>query len=316
MEDGRTKATSTSTKAPNFLIVGAAKSGTTALWHYLRQHPEVYTSPRKHTRFFAFEVESPTFRGPGPENPSVPYAIADLRDYHALFEGVTKETAIGEASHSYLYQPKAPGRIFSYAPDMKLIAVLRNPAERAFSHYRQMVRDGREPVADFELALKEEEARVNEGWWPDFHYVRIGLYHDQIKRYLDLFGRDQMRIYLYEDLCSDPLKVVGDIFRFLDVDDAFVPEAKVRYNASGIAKNKALHLSLQKLRRTKSVVERIVPERQFRRLLRAGSALHNRNLVSARLSPEARKRVTDEYFREDTLKLQQLVQRELSAWLV
>jgi len=273
-------------------------------------------SPRKHTRFFAFDVESPTFQGLAPKNPSVPYAIVDIEDYHALFEKVTKETAIGEASHSYLYQPKAPGRIFSYAPYMKLIAILRSPAERAFSHYSQMVRDGREPIASFELALKEEEARVREGWWPDFHYVQIGLYHDQIKRYYDLFDPDQIKVYLYEDLTSDPLGVVRDIFRFLDVDDAFVPEANVRYNASGIPKNRALHLSLQKLRRTRSVVERIVPERQFRRLLRVGSALHNRNLEKPRLLPEARKRVIDEYFREDTLKLQPLLERDLSAWLV
>jgi len=272
-------------------------------------------SPRKHTRFFAFEVEEPSFRGPAPQNPSVPYAVADVDAYHALFAGVTSETAIGEASHSYLYRPQAPARIRAYARGMKLIAILRDPAERAYSHYRQMVRDGREPVAKFVQALKEEGARIRDHWWPDFHYVQIGLYQNQVKRYYDLFGRDQLKIYLYEDLQHDPSGVLQDMFRFLDVKEAFVPETSLRYNASGVPKNRALHLSLEKLRRARPFIAQVVPERQFRRLLRIGSYLHNRNLVKSQLSPEVREKVIDEYFREDILNLQHLMQRDLSAWL-
>jgi hypothetical protein len=315
LRDSQTTVASPTTARPNFLVIGAAKSGTTALWHNLKQHPRIYMSPRKHTRYFSFDHENPRFRGPGPKNPTVPYSISDIGAYQALFDGVMNETAIGEASHSYLYRPEAAGRIKEYAPNMKLIAILRNPAERAFSHYRQMVRDGREPIADFELALEEEAARLQEGWWPDFHYVQIGLYHDQLERYFDLFERDQIKVYLYEDMNTDPLGTVRDMYRFLEVDENFVPEANVRYNASGIPKNKALHLSLQKLRRAKRVVKHIVPERQFRSLLRVGSALHNRNLVNPRLSPEVRKRVTEQYFREDTLNLQKLLRRDLSSWV-
>jgi hypothetical protein len=196
-------------------------------------------SPRKHTRYFAFDTESPGFSGPGPKNPSVPYAVANIEDYHALFDGVTNETAIGEASHSYLYSPEAPGRIREYAPDMKFVAILRNPAERAFSHYRQMVRDGREVITDFERALEAEETRIRDYWWPDFHYVQIGLYHAQLRRYYDLFERDQIKIFLYEDWNSNPFGVMRDIFEFLGVNDSFVPEMTVRYNASGIPRNRA-----------------------------------------------------------------------------
>lgn len=312
----------TSVKSPNFLIIGAAKSGTTAIWHYLKQHPEVYMAPTKHTRFFAFESEEPDFRGPPPpmrgpaaKNSTVPYAITDVDAYHALFDAVASETAIGEASHSYLYQPLAARRIHDYAPDMKLIAILRNPAERAFSHYRQMVRDGREPITEFTRALAEEEERVRDLWWPDFHYVRIGLYHEQLARYFDLFGRDQVKVYLYEDLNSSPYAVLEDIFRFLGVDDGFVPETTARYNASGVPRSKVLHYSLQNLRRFRPFVERLLPDKQHRRLLRVGSNLHNRNLANARLAPEVRKRVIDEYFRRDVLELQSLIRRDLSAWL-
>ena len=322
MEDSRSIATESSVKVPNFLIIGAAKSGTTAVWHYLRQHPEIYMSPTKHTRFFAFEVEDPSFRGPAPtmrgpsgRNHNVPYAITDIDAYHALFEGATNEVAIGEASHSYLYQPRAARRIRDYAPDMKLIAVRRNPAERAFSHYRQMVRDGREPIADFTQALIAEEARIRNDWWPDFHYIQTGLYHEQLRRYFDLFERDQLKIYLYEDLNSDPSGVSQDIFRFLGVNESFTLQAAARYNASGRPRSKALHLILQKLRRTVPVAERLLPEEQYRRLLRVGSSLHNRNLTKVRLSPEVRRRTIDEYFEEDILKLQALIQRDLSSWL-
>lgn len=319
MREVRTAVSDTSSKTPNFLIIGAAKSGTTALWHYLRQHPQIYMSPRKHTRFFAYEVEDPGFRGPGSENPSlhytVPYAIADADSYHALFAGVTGETAIGEASHSYLYGPRAAERIRDYAPDMKLIAILRNPAERAFSHYRQMIRDGREPIDDFVRALEQEEARIKDHWWPDFHYVQVGLYHEQLERYFERFERDYLKVYLYEDLKADPSGVLRDIFRFLGVNHGFVPNANIRYNASGVPKSESLHLLLQKLRQIRPVVERLVPESQYAHLLRIGSNLHNRNLTKPRLHPEVRKRVTDMYFREEILKLQHLMRRDLSTWL-
>lgn len=322
LRDGKPTTAATVVKKPNFVIIGAAKSGTTAVWHYLKQHPKIYMSPLKHTRFFAFEVENPGFIGPPPkqrgptaQNPGMPYAITDIDVYHALFDGVRDEVAVGEASHSYLYQPRAAERIRGYAPGMKLIAILRNPADRAFSHYRQMVRDGREPIDDFVRALDEEGARVRDNWWPDFHYVQIGLYHAQLQRYFDLFRRDQIKIYLYEDLNSNPSGVLQDVFRFLGVDDTFVPEATVRYNASGIPKNETLHLILQKLRRFRPVAQRVVPETQYRHLLSLGSNLHNRNLTKPRLSPELRKRVIAEYFREDILELQRLIQRDLSAWL-
>ena len=302
-------------KRPNFLIVGTAKSGSTALWHYLGQHPQVYMSPRKHTRYFSFQVANPGFHGPRLEGESVPYAMTDIDAYHALFADATSQTAIGEASHSYLYRPDAPERILRYDPSMKLIAVLRNPAERAHSHYRQMVRDGREPFDDFVSALEAEELRIRDEWWPDFHYVQIGLYYAQLRRYFDLFDHRQIKIYLYEDLTSEPRAVLQDIFRFLDVDSAFVPEIALRYNASGIPRNKVVHSTLQRLRRLRPIVERALSEQQSRRLLRLGSTLHNRNLTKSLLLPEVRRRVTDQYFRDDIVRLQSLIRRDLSSWL-
>jgi hypothetical protein len=145
--------------------------------------------------------------------------------------------------------------------------------------------------------------------------VQIGLYHEQLKRYFELFEGDQLKVYLYEDFSSDPYGVLRDIFGFLGVDGTFVPQTPVKYNVSGIPKNRALHSFLQKARRARPAVEWLVPKSQVQRLLRLGANLHNRNLTKARLSPEVRRRVTDEYFREDILKLQGLIRRDLSAWL-
>ena len=311
---GQVSFVSTATR-PNFLIIGAAKSGTTALWHYLNQHPQIYMSPRKHTRFFAFRDENPRFNGPGPKNPSHPYAVADVNDYHALFDGATDETAVGEASHSYLHRPEAPARIRQYAPRMKLIAVLRNPAERAYSHYRQMIRDGREPLDDFTLALEAEAARIRDGWWPDFHYVQVGLYYMQLRRYFDLFERNQIRIYLYEDFTVDQTGVLRDIFDFLNVDSVFYPEVAIRYNASGVPRNEAVHTTLQTLRLIKPVAERYLTKGWYQYLLRVGSNIHNNNLLKPQLSSDVRRRVINDHFREDILNLQDLILRDLSAWL-
>ena len=129
---------------PNFLIIGAMKSGTTALYYYLEQHPQVYMSPVKEPNFFCSE-----------ENSDGDFATR-LGAYQDLFRDVSGEKAIGEASHCYLYEPEAAARIQEYITDAKLIAVLRDPVDRAYSHFLHMVRNGSEPLTDFALALREE----------------------------------------------------------------------------------------------------------------------------------------------------------------
>jgi Sulfotransferase family len=305
----------TSIKSPNFLVIGGAKSGTSALWHYLKQHPQVYVVPRKHTRFFAYDVEYPDFRGPAPRDPGTPYSVVNAQDYHALFDGVTSEKAIGEVSWTYLYRPEAPGRIKEYAPHIKLIAVLRHPTDRAYSHYMQNVKAGREQIPDFIQALEAEEVRVRDGWWPEFHYVQVGLYAAQLMRYIELFDCDQIRVYLHEDFEADPSRFLRDVLQFLDVEDSFTPEAFTRYNSAATPKNKALHVFLQSMKAIRPAVEQFIPKEQRQRVVRIGSSLHKRNLVRPELSQRLRKRVTEEYFRDDILRTQDLLGRDLTSWL-
>ena len=200
---------------PNFLIIGAMKSGTTALYYYLEQHPDIYMSPVKEPNFFSSQ-----------EQENAADAVTHIGTYQHLFRGGSGKKAIGEASHSYLYEPGAAAEIRRYIPEARLIAILRNPIDRAYSHFLHMVQTGTEPLDDFEQALREEEVGIHkERTFQD--YIGRGLYYDQLERYFGTFPREQVRVYLYEDLSDAPISTVQDAFRFLKVDDSFVPDVSL-----------------------------------------------------------------------------------------
>jgi hypothetical protein len=304
---------------PNFLVIGAGKSGTTSLYHYLRQHPDVFMSPVKEPNFFAAEGGKISYTGPNGETmsrPANPGAVTDMEDYRALFAGVSGEKAVGEATPQYLYAPEAPARIKRYVPDAKLVAVLRNPVERAYSAFLHRTRLGREPLTDFSEALREEEKRMREGWGLSFHYKNKGFYYAQLSRYIDLFGPERIRVYLYEDLKADPAGVSQDIFRFLEVDDAFVPDASVSYNTAGVPKS-GIVSALVKRAGPAIFLRKRLPLRIRRRLPQMGVGGRLKGLAFAQPPPlpaEAREELIREY-REDVLKLQVLIGRDLSGWL-
>lgn len=304
---------------PNFLVIGAAKCGTTALYHYLVQHPEIYMSPHKEPMFFALAGEKPDFRGPADARGINRCRFTDFDSYRELFRGVSGEKAVGEASTLYVYSPKAPERISRHVPDAKLIAVLRNPVDRAYSAFLFMLRDSREPLSNFERALAEEERRIAENWGPEYHYRRGGFYHSQLKRYYDRFEREQIKVYLYDELNSDPEGVVRDMFRFLDVDDAFEPDMSSRHNVSGIPQSRvlqSLYLWLRRSSPAKSALKALIPEKPRRRMYRLVlNGVQRRNLAKAPpLSPEMRQELIEAY-REDVLDLQDLIGKDLSGWL-
>jgi hypothetical protein len=296
---------------PNFLVIGAGKSGTTSLYHYLSQHPEVYMSPMKEPKFFCFEGEKPTFQGPGDDEEINRKCVTTIDAYKALFEGVADEKAVGEASSMYLYYPRTPERIRRHVPDARLIAVLRNPVERAYSSYLHCVRDRGEPLGDFAEALCEEEERIDEGWGPLWHYKTVGFYFDQLRRYFDTFDRCQIRIYLYEDLNTDAGGVLRDIFDFLDVDDSYAPDISLKHNVSGVPRSRVLHALLNKPNPIKTVLKPLVPVGPRRAL---NHRITGRNLLRPRLAPEVRRRLVEAYS-EDVTKVQDLIQRDLSKWL-
>lgn len=291
---------------PNFIIVGAAKCGTTSLCHYLAQHPQIFISPNKEPRFFAPEFYTKYANGPirrGSLRPEMSW-----QEYQDLFKDVKKETAIGEASTEYLFLPQVPSRIKSTLPDVKLIAILRDPSERAFSAYCYQLRDGCENLS-FAEALADEARRTQESWRPGWLYQQVGLYFEQLSRYKSLFGTQQLKVYFYEELAREPIKTLQDMFNFLKVSPDFIPDL-TRKNVSAVPKSLLLNQLLSD-RSPVSDLKSYFPKQMqpFFQYIKQKNRSSKPNLPN-----EIRKQLVDSY-KEDILKLQNLVDKDLSDWM-
>lgn len=298
-------------KIPNFLIIGAAKAGTTSLYYYLKQHPDIYMSELKEPHFFSFEGETLRFRRAGNQpDPINQMAITDWASYCALFEGVTTEKRIGEASPSYLHTPKAAAGIKARIPDVKLIAILRHPAERAYSgflgQYLNGVQKGVPYLSNFADAVHSEEKFERENWTPIFFYKKLGFYYEQLQHYYGLFQREQIHICFNEDLQRQPTETLRGIFRFLEIDDTFVPDTSMKAGTSGVPKNQFLYRFL-KQKSVKSILKPLIPKG-------FGQKFEKAMLNKPKLSPDMRQELIGVYH-DDILKLQDLLQKDLSAWL-
>lgn len=297
---------------PNFFVVGAQKAGTTSLYYYLKQHPEVYMSPVKEPFFFDHqlnprgEVVEHRFKGPGRRQVVPRYA--NTKEYEALFARAKDEKAVGEASPVYIYAPGTAGRIKEYVPEARVIALLRNPADRAYSAFLYARRLGREPLRDFGEALRKEEERIRDNWHYAFHYRKRGFYYPQLERYYNLFERERIGVWLYEDLKADPLGVVQSVFRFLGVDDAFAPDTSLRHNPARVPRSEAARFVLKAM--TLPGVGKALSHAPKARRLVQGRVLTE----PPPLDPETRRGLIEGY-REDMGTLEKLIGRELSLWL-
>jgi len=296
---------------PNFLIIGAGSSGTTSLYHYLKQHPDIFMSPIKEPRFFYLEGEQLNFRGPGDQQ-IIRSSVTNPEDYQKLFEGVTNETATGEASPIYLNSARASERIRHYLPEAKLIAILRNPVDRAYTNFLNKVQQGREPFTDFREALQEEEKRIRANWMNSWHYVQRGFYHTQLRRYFDRFPRDQIKIYLFEELVADPVNLLQDIFRFLGVKEDFIPDVSLKHNVSKTPKFRTLYAMLKKRNRFTATAGSLFGKERLRSLV---TKVLRFNFCKPRVLPKEVRKQLIEVYREEILKLQDLINRDLSKWL-
>jgi hypothetical protein len=297
-------------RLPTFLIIGAPKAGTTSFFDYLTQHPDVYGTPFKDPMFFSYDPDAPAPRG---IPPSWDRSVTDLSAYMELFSGARHERALGEASTNYIHDERAPSAIKRYVPNARIIAILRDPTERAYSSFLHLRREGVEPIEDFAEAVAAEPQRRRDGWAPFFHYVGVGHYTKQLQRYFDLFPREQIRIYLYEDLKDQTLTMMQDAFEFLDVDPEFEPDIATRHNVAGIPRSSVLHRTLNH------------PSESLRNLLRASipagirqriyRSLHERNLQPPpKMSPEVRRRLKKHY-NDEIIRLSAMLNRDLSSWL-
>lgn len=287
---------------PNFLIIGVSKAGTTSLVSYLQQHPQIFMAPQKCCQFFAIEGNIEI------KNRYPKKRIIDIKEYKKLFDGVRGELAIGEASNIYLSSEAASKRIKEYIPDAKIIAILRNPADREYSLYMMQVFWGDIPLRDFTQWVKEHKE-----WLSKVDRADTLFYYYNLKRYYGLFPKNNIKVYFFEDFLNDPFIILKDIFRFLHVDPSLTPDISIKYNVGGTPKRQSLHNLLIKPNLIKSIIKRILPlsEKSRKNLYR--KLLHF-TTERTTLPPEARRIIID-ICREDILKLQEFLGRDLSGWL-
>ncbi|MFB9212462.1 sulfotransferase [Echinicola jeungdonensis] len=208
---------------PNLFIIGAAKCGTTSLHEYLAQHPEIFMARVKEPHFFA-QVENTLYDYKeefSPEKEYHTWVIKEKDEYLNLFRDGQKSKYKGESSPSYLWDPEAARKIYDFNPQAKLIVLLRDPIKRAFSHYQMDVHAGYQEKRNFYDALKEdfEMPDSQKGWNKSHLYMELGLYHQQLERFRELFSKEQIMVIRFEDFIQDIENGLKNIFEFLEVDN-------------------------------------------------------------------------------------------------
>ena len=304
-----------SEKLPEFLVIGAGKSGTTSLHNYLSQHPEIFLSSVKETNFFALEGKSISSH---PELKELfkhcPESITSLEEYTDLFkdsEGLLK----GEVCPMYLYNEIAAANIHRYIPDVKLIAIFRQPAERLYSRFLHLARESRTPTEHFEDCLDK-----NTIWWERGDLINEGFYFKHLKKFYDLFPAHNIKIFLYEDLVRDSVSLFHSMFDFLGVDPEFQPDVSLKMNQSGYIKNQFLNKIIGPegivVKPIKAISPKLVETAKKKTWLRKGLIeLRSKNLNRPSLDPEFKKKLTLEVYESDIRQLQELVGINLEHWI-
>jgi len=300
--------------SPNFFIVGAMKAGTTSLYHYLSQHPEIYMSPIKEPNYFSRDLTE-DLDNYNNINLRKYFSINKLKkihfacvtqfdDYIKLFKDVRYEKAIGEASTSYLYSKVAAKEINKFIPSAKIIMILRNPIDRAYSHYLMDVQQGIITNKNFIEDIKDNFNKIDE-----CPYIKIGCYYRQVKQYITTFPNSQIKIILYDDYKRYPLKIIQEIFEFLCVSKDFVPNIRQNYNIGAIPKYPKISKFIVE---TNNKFKTIIPYKIKPFLNRL---YHRFFLKEKRTLSASERKFLLRYFKEDIEKLATLIDRDLSIWL-
>lgn len=299
---------------PNFFLIGAAKAGTTTLWSWLAQHPEVYLPETKEPNYFVFTERPATCAGPAPEHVLHEllhkFSVTTWSEYLALFAAHDDEKAVGEASVRYLYFPEAVERIRARLPDARMLVVLREPVSRLYSHYGMNRQFQLEDLA-LEEALAAEPARIRAGWGFDWHYAAVSRYAPQLERWFQAFGRERVAVFLHEDLRADPAGLYRQVCRFLGVDADFVPDFGVREKAAYLPRHRLLDRLLHHPNPVRSLGFRVLGPDRYETLRKRVRRWNSAPVPP--LEPARRQRLA-ELFVDDVKRLERLLGRDLDTW--
>jgi hypothetical protein len=292
-------------RPPDFFLVGAPKCGTTALYRWLREHPELYLPTQKEPHGFGSDLDLPRLRG---------------RAYLALFENVGDACRVGEASVFYLFSQRAASEIFDFNPRAQIVVMLRNPVDVMYAYHSERLWRGNEDIADFREALAAEpERRMGRRLPPGvrfpqgLRYREIATFSPQLERYLARFGPDRVHVILHDDLARDPAAVFAETCAFLGVAPGVRPSFEV-VNGNRVVRNRWLRDTLRDrssaLRRlARTTLPLSVRQRAQRRLRQLNTRVEPR----PPMDPELRRRLIVE-FRPEVERLGKLLVRDLSHW--
>lgn len=301
-------------KYPDFMIVGAPKAGTTSLHHYLDKHPNIFFPEGKKEPLF-FCGYPPEFKGPGAEalNRNI---VTTPELYRALYASSSPSDVTGEASTDYLLCEEAPVRIRAWNPDVRIIIMLRNPIDRAYSEHMHLVRDCLE-TEKFLRALELEPERREKGYIPLFWHKERGQYCAAVQRYLQCFGESRVKIIFYDDFSEAPADVASEVFEFLGLEPVKI-DASQKHNVSGVPRwplIQKLYIWFR-LSDNQGWVKKLARLLTCGRLRQAIRSLYlKRNLRESQGITVEEREFLRSCFAEDINNLSRLLDKDLSHWL-
>ena len=290
---------------PNFMCLGAAKSGTTSLYDILRQHSEIYIPSFKEPHFFDI-----------PEN-----FDNGLRWYEKTYFKKVNKKIIADFTPSYLFDENAPKRIFeSLGRNIKFLIIFRHPVDRAYSHYLHSKRDDHERE-NFEEALELEVSRLKK--YKDqsdylsylrHSYIHQGLYSKMLERYLQYFSLDNFLFIHFEDeFLQQRDLTINNILDFLEIDNSVLLNTDIRSNPSSKEKSKILRKFMNKRGWWRTVIKNLIPSHKLRQIVRNSILRANiREYSPPKLSQTNKKAIFEEYFKSDVDELEKLIKRKMN----
>ena len=305
----------TRTPQPDFLLIGAPKAGTTALHAALAQHPEVFVSDPKEPKFWLCDAAPPPhWCGPGDKHSQQEW-IWRPDEYADLFRAALPEQVRGESTPFYLWSRGAHRRIAEALPDVRLVAVVRDPIDRAYSNWMHLWSDGLEREPDFEQALSREAERVSAGWAPFWRYRELGMYGEQLAHLFTYVDPQRVLVLRYREVVDEPAATFDRVCSFLGITEGIVGEVP-RDNAKPYVTPGWRPSVLGPVVRAGARLGQFAPPRYWRRasepliaMLAGDQAARRPSLTAAqreRLIPR---------FAEDIALLAQLTGQDFSDWL-
>ena len=298
---------------PDFLVIGAPKAGSTALHSALAQHPALYMSTVKEPKFFLTDGPPPSRGGPG-DAQTYREHVWRRPDYEALFDGAPPGALRGESTPLYLHDPAAQRRIRELIPDARLIAVLRDPVERAHSNWAHLWSAGLEPVGDFVRACEQEPRRIEAGWASFWHYIALGRYGEQLEHLYSLFPREQVLVLRYLSMVDSPAQTLDRICGFLGVGPGLVTSLP-RENVTAHPEPTLRYRTVARAARVAAAVGDLLPGTTGQFLHRPLEHVLQRSAPPRRPLTQHERDLVLPYFEADIRLLERITGEDFSFWL-